>query len=116
MTMLSGFTTRNLRFITTGLDAFAIIGDPDTCQSIECFRIDTCDHCQCPIMGANPITLDGKGMRKELHRAEEMASILRIMLNKVQATGLPDEGGCTDAGDVVCPSCHEKASNEGGTL
>lgn len=61
--------------------------------------IDNCDHCGCECEGANSVTFV---------KPRKWFMDLLVM-RKIGKTEVYDESGCTEDGDVVCPSCYAKS-------
>jgi len=66
---------------------------------IVCFHIDSCDRCNAEMVGANPITFIKKSVGK-------MKGLMLVC--GLDPTDVVEEGGCNDAGEVLCMACHAK--------
>ena len=67
-------------------------------KSITIFAVETCDVCGDECQGANPITIvkPRKFVTDRLHARDILPAFV------------PDEGGCDEDGNFVCPSCYDE--------
>jgi hypothetical protein len=90
------FNTVMARFAPSQSGKMAYLQNPD--KSITIFAVEKCDVCGCECQGANPITIDNP--RRFVTERLEARDVLQAFV--------PDEGGCDDEGNFVCPACYEE--------
>ena len=73
--------------------------------SVECFKMEHCDHCGAECRGPNSVIFT----KEACHNRKSVFSFPPLKLTKSNVT---DELGCNDEGSAVCPKCYEEGSVE----
>jgi hypothetical protein len=96
MQVLDFPTLANVRYFARGADA--VTHYRVTAAGVVCFRMEACDRCGAPCVGANPITFTHHTARRSAH----LFNAARLI-----ASDVVDELGANDDGDAVCPACYD---------